>query len=410
MSSSPTADLSGRVTALPGMDRLLPALAGLPPTYLVGGAVRDLIVGQDSVDLDLTVEGDGVAAARELAQRLGGEASAHERFGTATVRAGELAVDLATARRESYAHPGALPDVEPASLEEDLARRDFTVNAMAVALSEPGRGELRDPVGGFADLAVARIRVLHDRSFIDDPTRLLRAPRYEARLGFNLERETERLAREAVAADALSTVSGARVRDELMDLLGEPAAPVAVGRMRDLGVAAALHPQLRADPELVASALLGAGETGADRALTALAALISEDPVALEPFVSSLGLPASDRDAVLRAARNGPQLPAALREEPRPSELHAMLAGEPPETLALALALGASGDAVQRFMADLRGTRLEIGGQDLVDAGVPPSEAIGRALDETLRRKLDGELAGRDEELRTALELARGGA
>ncbi|HZI92571.1 MAG TPA: hypothetical protein VFD31_13230 [Thermoleophilaceae bacterium] len=410
MSSSPTADLSGRVAALPGMDRLLPALAGLPPTYLVGGVVRDLIVGRDSVDLDLTVEGDGVAAARELAQRLGGEASEHERFGTATVRAGDLVVDLATARRESYAHPGALPEVEPASLEEDLARRDFTVNAMAVALSEPGRGELRDPLGGFADLAVARIRVLHDRSFIDDPTRLLRALRYEARLGFSLERETERLGREAVAADALSTVSGARVRDELMDLLGEPAAPVAVGRMRDLGVAAALHPQLHADPELVASTLLGAGETGADRALTALAALISGDPVALEPFVSSLGLPASDRDTVLRAARNGPQLPAALREEPRASELHAMLAGEPPETLALALALGAPGDAVQRFMADLRGTRLEIGGQDLVDAGIPPSEAIGRALDETLRRKLDGELAGRDEELRTALELARGGA
>ena len=410
MSSSPTADLSGRVAALPGMDRLLPALAGLPPTYLVGGAVRDLIVGQDSVDLDLTVEGDGVATARELAQRLGGEASEHERFGTATVRAGDLAVDLATARRESYAHPGALPEVEPASLEEDLARRDFTVNAMAVALSEPGRGELRDPVGGFADLAVARIRVLHDRSFIDDPTRLLRALRYEARLGFGLDGDTERLVREAVAADALSTVSGARVRHELLELLGEPAAPVAVGRMRDLGVAAALHPRLRADPELVASALLGAGETGADRALTALAALVSADPVLLEPFVAALGLSASDRDAVLGAARNGPQLPAALALEPRPSELHAMLAGEPPETLALALALGAPGDAVQRFMADLRETRLEIGGQDLVDAGVPPSEAIGRALDETLRRKLDGELAGRDDELRTALELARGGA
>ena len=142
MSSQPTGDLSDRVAALPGMDRLLPALDGLAPTYLVGGAVRDLLVGQDSVDVDLTVEGDGVASARELAQRLGGEASEHERFGTATVRAGDLTMDVATARRESYAHPGALPDVEPASLEEDLARRDFGVNAMAIALSEPGRGEL----------------------------------------------------------------------------------------------------------------------------------------------------------------------------------------------------------------------------------------------------------------------------
>jgi len=235
-----TTDLAGRIAVLPGMDRLLPALAGLPSVYLVGGAVRDLIVGQDSVDLDLAVEGDGVSAARELARRLDGEAAVHERFGTATVRAGELAVDLATARRESYPRPGVLPEVQPASIEEDLARRDFTVNAMAVALSEPGRGELRDPLGGFADLAVARIRVLHDRSFIDDPTRVLRAVRYEARLGFGLEHDTERLLREAAAADALSTISGPRVRDELMDLLREPAAPVAVGRMRDLGVAAAL--------------------------------------------------------------------------------------------------------------------------------------------------------------------------
>ena len=405
-----TTDLAGRIAVLPGMDRLLPALAGLPSVYLVGGAVRDLIVGQDSVDLDLAVEGDGVSAARELARRLDGEAAVHERFGTATVRAGELAVDLATARRESYPRPGVLPEVQPASIEEDLARRDFTVNAMAVALSEPGRGELRDPLGGFADLAVARIRVLHDRSFIDDPTRVLRAVRYGARLGFGLEHDTERLLREAAAADALSTISGPRVRDELMDLLREPAAPVAVGRMRDLGVAAALHPRLRADPELVASALLGAGETGADPGLTALAALVSADPKALEPFVSGLGLSATDRDAVLRAANSAPALPAALRDGPRPSELYAMLTGEPPETLALALGLGAPAGVVRRFIASLRDTRLEISGQDLVDSGLAPSEAIGRALEETLRRKLDGEVAGHEEELRTALELARGHA
>ena len=408
MSSQPTPDLRERVGALPGMDLILPALEGLPSTYLVGGAVRDLLLGQDSVDLDLTVEGDAVAAARGLARRLGGEATEHDRFGTATVRAGGLVMDLATARRESYAHPGALPDVEPAALEEDLARRDFSVNAMAVALSEPDRGALRDPLAGSADLAAKRIRVLHDRSFLDDPTRLLRALRYEARLGFALEPDTERLLRDAVAADAFSTVSGPRVRDELMDLLGEPAAPMAVARMRDLGVAGALHPDMRADPELVASALLGAGEAGADPALTALAALVSADPAALEPFVSGLGLTASQRDALLRAARQAPALPVALGAEPPPSMLHALLAHEPPEALALALALGAPAEPVQRFLTNLRDVRLEIGGEDLLHAGVPPSEAIGRALDGTLRRKLDGEVSGRDEELRTALALARG--
>ena len=160
----------------------------------------------------------------------------------------------------------------------------------------------------------------------------------------------------------------------------------------------------------MASALLNAGETGADGALTALAALVSSDPVALGPFVSDLGLAASARDAVIRAASAAPSLPAALRDGPRPSEVHALLAGEPPETLALALALGAPAGVVQRFIASLRDTRLEISGQDLVDSGLAPSEAIGRALEETLRRKLDGEVAGREEELRTALELARGHA
>jgi tRNA nucleotidyltransferase (CCA-adding enzyme) len=138
--------------------------------------------------------------------------------------------------------------------------------------------------------------------------------------------------------------------------------------------------------------------------------MASGDADALEPFVSALGLTASQRDAVLRAARQGPALPVALAAEPPPSALHALLAREPPEALALALALGAPAEPVRRFLTDLRGVRLEISGQDLLDAGVQPSEALGRALDETLRRKLDGRLSGRDEELQAALELARGGA
>jgi tRNA nucleotidyltransferase (CCA-adding enzyme) len=404
-----TAGLRERLEALPGLDRLLPALDGLPPAFLVGGAVRDLLRGARAVDLDVAIEGDARAAARELARRLGGEAVEHERFGTATVRAGGIAVDLATTRRESYVRPGALPDVEPAALADDLVRRDFTINAMAAGLSGTDLGVLHDPHGGLADLEAGTVRVLHDASFTDDPTRLLRAVRYETRLGFRMDGSTERLARAAAAAGTLATVSGKRVRDELMDLLREPEAPTAVGRLAELGIAAALHPALRAEPELVASAQLACAQTEAEHGLAALAALASGDPDAVTPWVDDLQLLREERDAVLRAARRGPELATELRDDAglRPSALRDLLATEPPESLALALALGAPAEPVLRWVAELRHVRLEISGADLLAAGVPESPALGRALEATLRRKLDGELAGRDAELAAALEEAR---
>jgi tRNA nucleotidyltransferase (CCA-adding enzyme) len=401
-----TTDLAERIRALPGMDRLLPALDGLAPAYLVGGAVRDLLRGADAVDLDLAVEGDAREVARELAARLGGDAVEHERFGTATVKAPELGVDLATTRRETYSRPGALPDVEPASLADDLVRRDFTINAMAAGLNAGDVGRLHAPHGGRDDLEAGVVRVLHSQSFIDDPTRLLRAVRYEVRLGFRMDPETERLARHG----DLSTVSGARVRDELMDLLREPEAPAALARLAELGLDRAMHPALRADAELAASAQLGTAEVGADPALAALASMVASAPDELEPWVEDLHLGRAERDAVMRAARKGPQLARALAPDLQPSAVHALLSCEPPEALAVALALGAPADPVLRYVADMRGVSLEISGADLLDAGVPESPAIGRALAETLKLKLDGRVNGREEELRTALEIARSGA
>jgi tRNA nucleotidyltransferase (CCA-adding enzyme) len=390
------------------MERLLPALDGLPPSYLVGGAVRDLLRGAEVVDLDVAVEGDARAVARALAERVRGEAREHERFGTAKVRADELNLDVATTRRESYPEPGALPVVEEAGLREDLDRRDFTINAMAVGLSGDDLGHLYDPRGGRADLDERVVRVLHERSFKDDPTRLLRALRYEARLGFRMDPDTELLARDAATEGGLRTVSGARVRDELMDLLAEPELPTGVARMHELGVDRAMHTALEADPKLVASATLGAVTIGADRALAALAALCAPAAERLDLWLADLHLVAWNRDAVARAARVAPRLAALLRERERtPSELRALLGRETHVALALALAMGAPHEPILRWVTELAAIGLEISGEDLLAEGVPEGPAIGRALEETLARKLDGLVRGRDQELETALLLAR---
>ena len=380
--------------AVPGVARLLPALEGLPACHLVGGAVRDLLRDATPTDLDLCVDADALPVAVELAARLHGEATVHEGFSTATVRAPGVQFDLARTRRERYERPGALPTVEPAPLLEDLGRRDFTVNAMALALASEERGRLRDPHGGRADLTASTVRVLHPRSFIDDPTRLLRAVRYESRLGARMDPGTEALVHRAVDGSALGTVSGARVRDELLDLLAE------------LGLDRALHPALDADPGLVARAADHAGELGADPVLSGLAALVSSGPNALGRWLDTLALPRHARDAVLRAARAAPRLVAELHDQRPASALYELLRPEPLETLALALAMGADEDLVGRYVVELSAVTLEITGHDLVAAGVPPSPRLGEALRATLRRKLDGELSGREHELRAALELA----
>jgi len=403
-----TSSLRERVRRVPGMERLLPALEGLEPAYLVGGAVRDLLRGAVPNDIDIAVEGDARSVARAVAERLGSDAREYERFGTATVETPATSYNFATTREEAYESPGELPRVSPAPLADDLRRRDFSINAMAVGLTGDDLGHLYDPTGGLADMDAHLVRVLHERSFLDDPTRLLRAVRYAVRLGFALDPETERLAREAVAADALSTVSGARIRDELMDLLSELDAPAAIKRMRELEIHSALHPELEPDPDLVASASLGAVAIGADRRIAALAALIEEAPEKLDLWLADLHLPAEERDAAARAARVGPRIAATLRErEHSPSELRGLLGREPLEALALALALSAPSEPILRWASELRPVALEISGADLLAAGVPEGPAVGSALDETLNRKLDGLVSGRDEELETALILAR---
>jgi tRNA nucleotidyltransferase (CCA-adding enzyme) len=360
-----------RLRAIAGLERVREAAADVP-VYLVGGAVRDLLLGRDRADLDIVVEGDAAA----LGQKLGGEVRTHERFATATVVLDGLEVDLATARSETYPLPGALPEVRPATIGEDLARRDFTVNAMAVPLvDEP---ELIDPHGGARDLERGLLRVLHERSLADDPTRALRAARYAARYGFGLEPDTERLLR---AAD-LETVSRERVEAELRKLATEPRARQGFALLREWRLVAVDSQSL----DLV------------DR----VAELMEAAP--WKGF-------ARREDAVLAAA-TGRGIEAARElasvEPPRASDAVELARGHHAVTLVLARALGA--EWLDRYVAEWRDVRLEIDGDDLIAAGIPEGPAIGLGLAAAMRAKLDGEAAGREEELEAALSAARGNA
>jgi tRNA nucleotidyltransferase (CCA-adding enzyme) len=407
---------------LPGGSALLDMAREREDVALGGGAVRDLLLERAPRELDVVVEREAAEFAHELVSRLDMpgdmgsaelvEIASHERFGTAFLRWNGGQIDIATRRAESYAAPGALPDVRAGTPDEDLRRRDFTVNAIAVPLGGPRRGQPIAADHAIEDLAAGRLRVLHERSFIEDPTRLLRLARYSARLGFQPEPHTAELADEAIAAGALETVSLARVGAELRLALAEADPVAAFSALDELGVFAALERRLRFDPELARRALALLPEDGrAD--LLLLASLLlpvtldpSEDP---EPVMFELldgwELTAAERQRVMRAALVAPGLEAEMELVELPSELHEVLVWHPIEAAALGGALGSGFTETREWIQTLRHVRLEITGADLLAAGIPAGPEIGRRLSAVLDRKLDHELDdGRDAELRAAIE------
>jgi tRNA nucleotidyltransferase (CCA-adding enzyme) len=353
--------------------------------YLVGGTVRDILLGRESFDVDIAVEGDAIA----FAEGLGGEVTAHGRFGTAVVSFPDgRHLDVVTCRREAYAAPAALPDVEAGTVADDLVRRDFTVNAMAASLGDDF-GRLVDPHGGRADLEGRTIRVLHDRSFVDDPTRIFRAVRYEARLDFRMDDETEQLAREGVAG--IHLLSGARMREEIVVLLSEDEAEQALDRLAELAAAPKLEPGLVERLDALREEL----DPNAPRWRVRLTALASAHP----GLVDRLSLRRQDS----RAVEEGVAVAPLLAETTDPVEI-ADLAGRAPEGALLALARRDSA-ALRDWFTRLRDVRLELTGSDLAHLGVPESPRVGEILEELRRRKLRGELDDRESELAAAKEL-----
>ncbi|MBW3593217.1 MAG: CBS domain-containing protein [Actinobacteria bacterium] len=390
---------------------------GYDGVYLVGGAVRDVLLGEGSFDVDIAVEGDGIAFGSALADALGARVVPHERFGTAIVIDEERNhVDVATTRTEFYDYPAALPRVERATIRQDLFRRDFTVNAMAVSLKGEEFGRLVDPFGGLRDLEEKIVRVLHNLSFIDDPTRIFRAIRYENRYGFRMEAHTLALARACVEMELVGELTSARLRDELHDLLSEGSVGDSILRLHELGIDRAIHPHLAADEEAVRLVEEVDREReryapAADAWRLRLAVLARNlTPDELYDWFGKLKLRRRDADRIADAVTVAPKLHALLANGNEPARVRALVEPHDPDgaLLALATAPAAVRGALERYFDELRGVELEISGGDLADLGLTESPRVGAVLEEVLRRKLNGELDGRAAELEAARELVGG--
>ena len=384
--------------------------------YLVGGAVRDVLMGEPNFDVDIAVEGDGIALGQALARELGGRVVPHEKFGTAIVLYGNAGrVDVATARTEFYDHPGALPTVEQASIRQDLYRRDFTINAMAVSLKGADFGRLVDYFGGHRDLAGGVVRVLHNLSFIDDPTRIFRAVRYETRYGFRMDAHTFGLAKACVEMDLVGELSSARVRDELQALLSEERAAESVRRMAELGIDRAIHSHLAADEEAVRliEAVDSLREAYAPEApawrlrLAVLARRLSSTEVL--DWAEGLKLRRRDAERIADAVAIAPRLRDVVGATKEPAALWQRVAPHDPDgaLLALATSKGRARKRLERYFEELRDVTLEISGGDLAELGLGESPQVGAVLEELRRRKLNGELDGRAAEIEAAKELLR---
>ncbi len=393
--------------------------------YMVGGAVRDLLLARPSYDIDLMVEENGQDLARRLAVDLEAHLSIHVPFGTATLTLpGGQRIDVATSRSELYVRPGALPDVAPAGLEHDLARRDFTVNALAMRVDPEAWGRVLDPFGGIADLKSRKLRILHNLSFVEDPTRLVRGIRFERTLDMHLESVTEGFSRYAMATGRLDGLGGERLKWELRKLLALPGVAASVDRVAQLDGWRLLHARLAGRPvpcdaldrleDLVSDwPGLGSEERATARYRGVLALLLSGlgDEGAREAL-GSLHSSADAHHAIMQAIEAGRELlPTATRwAAGRPSERYLHLKALGPDALRHLASLSAD-PALRSAVADHLGQRhVKLSGLDgnwLKAQGLRPGPLFGRILADTLSAVLDGVISGPEAERAFALGRAR---
>jgi len=391
--------------------------------FIVGGFVRDLILGKRNFDIDITVEGDGIAIARELSELLGARLTIHERFLTATIHTPDgRHIDIATCRRERYNRPAVLPMVEPASAEEDLLRRDFSINAIAVHITEKRFGDVLDVCGGMSDLRSGIIRILHERSFIDDPTRAFRAVRFEQRFSFKIEPHTEYLMREAIEAGMISLLTPDRIKHEWMRICNEHNPTACIFRMAEFDMLHWISDALSLDAELKRAALEAlpraeelakAADVTYERWLLYFMPLVDgAEASKVASLCARYSLSAKHTQALLSSLSVGGTL-RAVNIPMRPSAIKSLWDAFPIEVViyALAVALAAgfrqASDSLIAYITNYRNAQPDVTGGELISAGIPAGPWIRAALLEALKAKLD-EGSDRERQLATALKVARG--
>ena len=392
--------------------------------YAVGGFVRDLLLGVPNPDLDLVVEGDGIRFAKALAQQYRARVTTHDRFGTATVTLADgRTLDVATARTEFYEAPGALPTVQRSSIKEDLRRRDFTINTLAIRLNADHPGELVDLHGGLRDLQNKTIRVLHGLSFIDDPTRVFRAIRFEQRLGFQLDQDTVVLMTEAVKMGLVHRLSPSRLSAELQHVLLEREPVKTLTRLAGFNVLQCIHPRLKWSPGLarLMKAVEKAVEWHAEFSLAPLAfpwvvygmALLDELPQpARQETLARFTFPRRHTQSLLWTSQVSSRLLRTLDRTVKPSETFRALCNFPDETLVFLMAKTRLKRAKQNIVDMITTSRRMkpiLNGTDLKTMGLKPGPLYSRILDLLLDARLDGTVETETDERHLVHQLAQQG-
>ena len=388
--------------------------------YLVGGIVRDFILDRDSFDYDIAVEGNGIKFSMEIARKFNSNFTKHRSFGTATVYYKNYKIDIATCRREYYEHWGALPKVNKASLEEDLLRRDFTINAMALSLNRGDYGHLINPCGGYADLRNGIIRVMYNESFLDDPTRILRAIRFEKRFSFRIEKHTLNLLKDAISKDALRMVNNQRLRDELILILKEPYVPKYIKRIQKLAGFYFINSRIKLDKkdyclfDRVEEAVKLYSSRFPDyrkieKWIIYLMALLNKLPKNdVVEFCKDFRLRRGEEKRIVDYFEHRKAVKYLNKKNMKPSRIYFLLNGMSFETIMFLYALSKNKTVrnnILFFMNKLISVKLSINGYDLAKLGFYPKKLYGGVLNCLKEAKLNRGLTTKDDEIAEAKKI-----